>query len=184
VSSIVTRRNSTREAIKDGAFWGFGHSSTIVLVGIFVIAARVVVAEQTFGYLEAVVGVMLIGLGIHRLWKYLVVERHHLSMHHDGTVHDHRLAYGVGLVHGLAGSGALILLVMAQLKGVWESLVYLLIFGVGSVAGMMVASGLFSLPFSQKLGGKTVQATLSLLSAVLCIGFGLKVVWENLSNAS
>lgn len=93
----------------------------------------------------------------------------------------HRLAYGVGLIHGLAGSGALVVLVMSQIQRVDHSLLYLLLFGVGSIAGMLLASGIFSLPFSKKMSGNTLFATtLTVISSLLCIGYGAWVISENL----
>lgn len=96
---------------------------------------------------------------------------------------NHRLAYAVGLVHGLAGSGALVLLVMSQMPGPASALGYLLVFGLGSIGGMLLASGVFSLPFSKRLSSNTtLQAGLTLLSSLLCVGYGLHVVFENLMS--
>lgn len=182
VSSIVTRRKSVFTAVKDGLYWGLGHTSTILLVGLMMIVARVAVAESTFHYFEAGVGFMLILLGAHRIWKTWAHERNHAHAHAHHTPHDHKLAYGVGLVHGLAGSGTIVLLAMTQLKGSLEAVLYLLIFGVGSIGGMLLASGVFSLPFSQKITqNNAVRWGFTLLSSVLCIGFGIKVMVENMS---
>jgi len=86
-------------------------------------------------------------------------------------------------VHGLAGSGTLILLVMTQLETAWQGISYLLIFGMGSVLGMLLASGVFFLPFSQRLSRNfKLQRGLTLLSALLCITFGCKVVFDNLTS--
>lgn len=94
---------------------------------------------------------------------------------------SHRLAYLVGLIHGLAGSGALVLLVMSQIRSAPVAMAYLLVFGIGSIGGMLLASGLFSLPFSKKLSANTtLQTGLTLLSSLLCVGYGLHVVYENL----
>ena len=100
---------------------------------------------------------MLVSLGISRLLKLAreKKEKEHThepaasiegaaAYHYSGQghrhYHAHKLAYGVGLVHGLAGSGALVLLVMAQIKEPVNGLFYLLVFGMGSVAGMLVAA--------------------------------------------
>lgn len=183
VSSIVTRRNSFVTAIKDGIFWGLGHTSTILAVGMVMLVARYMIAEHTFQYFEACVGVMLVLLGLQRIWKTWQHEQNHAHAHQHAEPHGHKLAYGVGLVHGLAGSGTLILLVMSQLQTAWEGITYLLIFGIGSIAGMLLASGLFSLPFSMKIADKPrLQKGLVLLSSLLCIGFGCKVIFENLSH--
>lgn len=183
VSSIASRRNSVLMAIKDGVFWGLGHTSTILVIGICMILAKMVVAERIFHYFEAGVGFMLVFLGAHRIWKTWEHERNHVKAHHHHQPHGHRLAYGVGLVHGLAGSGTLILLVMSELKTAWEGIAYILIFGLGSIGGMLLASGIFGLSFSSKVStNPAVHRGLTLLSAVLCIGFGCKVVFDNLIN--
>ncbi len=94
---------------------------------------------------------------------------------------NHHLAYGVGLVHGLAGSGAMILLVMTEIQSSFNSMVYLLIFGIGSVVGMLVAAGIFSLPFSKRISNNEgLQLRLVILSSLLCIGYGAFVMIENL----
>ncbi|MDX2134360.1 MAG: urease accessory protein [Saprospiraceae bacterium] len=179
VSNIVTRRRTLLASLKDGVYWGLGHTSTILLVGLLVIVIRVSIAERTFSYFEAAVGLMLIVLGAYRLWKARRIEPTVHDHHHEEP--HHHLAYGVGLVHGLAGSGALVLLVMTQLKSSFDGIVYLLIFGFGSVVGMLLASGVFSLPLSQKISrGNEVRWAFTLLSSLLCMVFGAKVVWENL----
>ena len=183
VSSIASRRKSVFMAIKDGIFWGLGHTSTILIIGIVMILAKIVVAEQVFHYFEAGVGLMLILLGAHRIWKTWEHEKNHIAAHDHHEPHGHRLAYGVGLVHGLAGSGTLILLVMTELHTAWEGIVYILIFGIGSISGMLLASGIFGLPFSTKVStNPAVHRGLSLFSALLCIIFGCKVVFDNLIN--
>lgn len=179
VSSLVTRRQNLVASLKDGIYWGMGHTSTILGVGILMILLKIAIAEATFSYLEAGVGIMLIVLGGHRLWK----SRTQSFMHqHDGHApHSHKLAYSVGLVHGLAGSGTLVLLVMSQMRSNWEGIVYLLIFGIGSIGGMLLASGMFSLPFSKKWGAANrIQRLLTLLSSLLCMGLGAKILCENL----
>jgi high-affinity nickel permease len=181
VSSIVTRRKSTLKAIKDGIYWGLGHSSTILAIGIGMMMAKVMVSEHIFHYFEAGVGFMLILLGAHRIWKTWQHTQHHALAHHHEEPHGHSLAYGIGLVHGLAGSGTLVMLVMTELKTAWEGIIYLLIFGIGSIAGMLLASGIFSLPFSTKVSSSPLlHRGLTLTSSLLCIIFGCKVVFQNL----
>ncbi len=183
VSSIVTRRKSVLLAVKDGIFWGLGHTSTILLIGVVMILAQVVVSERTFHFFEAGVGVMLALLGLQRIRDIYLQKQRHAHAHEHDMPHNHKLAYGVGLVHGLAGSGTLVLLVMTQLKSGWESMTYLLIFGFGSVLGMLLASGVFFMPFSRKWTRNfTLQRGLTVISSLLCITFGCKVVFDNLTN--
>lgn len=176
VSSLVSKRDRIILAIKDGIYWGLGHTSTIFLIGLIIIIGKATFLNGLFGYFEAVVGLMLIAIGFYRINKHFRKEE--LEPPHD---HHHHLAYGVGLVHGLAGSGAMILLVMSEIKDEWSSLIYLVIFGIGSIVGMLVAAGIFSLPFSKKITqNKTLQAILIFASSILCIGYGAFVIYENL----
>lgn len=200
VSNMVTRRSKTIKAVKDGMYWGLGHTSTILLTGIGVLLLKFQVNENYFGYFEALVGVMLIFLGVYRIVKWYKERKPflhtHPHLHGDGRQHSHTHlhyagrqghqhshlpAYQVGLVHGLAGSGSLMLLVMSQSKSVSYGLVYLIIFGFGSVLGMMIAAGVFSLPFSQQLfRNQKYQMVLVFLSATLCIVYGGWVIFQNL----
>ena len=119
---------------------------------------------------------MLIVLGVFRLFQFYRHEHRAIDPNDK-----HHLAYGVGLIHGLAGSGALVLLVMADIQGSLNSIIYLLIFGLGSIIGMLLAAGIFSLPFSKKFtSNRSLQLVLVWLSSLLCIGYGAFVLYENL----
>ncbi|MBK8503811.1 MAG: urease accessory protein [Saprospiraceae bacterium] len=176
VSNIVTKRKSVSLAIKDGIFWGLGHTSTIFFFGFLVIVGRVTFLDGCFGYLEAFVGLMLITLGLVRLYQYFRKRNLHFV-----EVHKHHLAYGVGLIHGLAGSGAMILLVMTEVETGVDSLIYLVIFGIGSIVGMLIAAGLLNLPFSRKIGNNAnLQLILVVLSSLLCLFYGGFIIYKNL----
>ncbi|MEO8762952.1 MAG: hypothetical protein ABI416_01635 [Ginsengibacter sp.] len=199
VSNIVSQRKNSRLAMKDGVFWGLGHASTIFFIGVLMILFKVGISAQYFHYFEAIVGCMLIALAGYRLLKFfrgkkVVIHAHthdhedaqHKHLHvHIGAEHEHHhmhsLAYSVGLVHGLAGSGALILIAMSQIRGPVEGLVYLVIFGSGCIVGMLLAAGLFSIPFSKKImEARILQSFLVITSSVLCLVYGSKVIYENL----
>jgi high-affinity nickel permease len=200
VSNIVSQRNNVWSSMKDGIFWGLGHASTICFIGILMILFKVGIAEHYFHYFEATVGAMLIVLAVYRLVKFfrsnkIVVHAHahehagttmHKHLHvHIGKTHQHHhthsLAYGVGLVHGLAGSGALIVIAMAQMKTALDGFTYLIIFGGGCIVGMLVAAGLFSIPFSKKIiQAQMLQSFLIITTSALCLLYGAKVIYENL----
>jgi hypothetical protein len=113
----------------------------------------------------------------------------HARLHASGIAHSHphshSLAYGVGAVHGLAGSGTLVLLVMSNITGAAASMLYLFNFGVGSMGGMLFAASIFSLPFSKRFSSKissstTVQRALTFVSAATCICYGAWIIFSNL----
>ncbi|MBW0162415.1 MAG: sulfite exporter TauE/SafE family protein [Sediminibacterium sp. Gen4] len=185
VSNIVTNRDKSIKALKDGLSWGLGHTSTILIMGTLVLLMKFNISDSVFSYFEAVVGVVLVSLGIHRIiqWykrKYSMAATH---THEDGSVNNgsHLPAFLIGLFHGLAGSGALILLVMSDSTTVGNGLLYLLLFGLGSVTGMTFAAGTFSLPFNKKIiANVKLQIILVFISSTLCITYGTKVIIENI----
>jgi uncharacterized membrane protein YkgB len=195
VTNIVSQRTKIFPALKDGIFWGLGHTSTIFLIGIIMILFKVNIPENSFSWFEAAVGLMLITVAAFRFYIFLRdehivhVHRHehagentspHTHVHLKGN-RLHRTSYGIGIIHGLAGSGALVVLVMTQIGTVTNSLLYLLIFGVGSIVGMTLVAGVFSIPFSKKLiNSKALRTVLVLISSLLCFGYGCYVIYENL----
>jgi ABC-type nickel/cobalt efflux system permease component RcnA len=212
VNNLVTNRNKMNQAVKDGIYWGIGHTLTIFVVGILMIGFKVAVSEHIFNYLEATVGLMLVFLGMYRLSKLFKKNTHthtyshshalsnsnsmsHLHSHtyshshytatsnhsHPNNLNTFSAAFGVGLVHGLAGSGALVALVLTQMKSATEGLLYILIFGIGSILGMFAASGLFSIPFSKSvLKSNKLQIGLIIISSLLCVFYGSLVIYKNL----
>lgn len=175
INTLVSHRENLKQSLKDGIFWGIGHTTTIFLVGILMIGFKLNIGENIFKNFEAGVGIMLIFLGIYRMSK-LYFPKQHIHTHNTS-----RAAFGVGLIHGLAGSGALVVLVISQMKTPFEGLMYILIFGLGSIFGMFLAAYLFSIPYTKSvLKSKKLQASLVIISSLLCIIYGGKVVYENL----
>ena len=175
VNTLVSHRENLKQSLKDGIFWGIGHTTTIFLVGILMIGFKLNIGENVFKNFEAGVGIMLIFLGIYRMSKLYFPKQH------NHTHNTSRAAFGVGLIHGLAGSGALVVLVISQMKTPFEGLMYILIFGLGSIFGMFLAAYLFSIPYTKSLlKSKKLQASLVIVSSLLCIIYGGKVVYENL----
>ncbi len=180
ISNIVTKRRRLALAIKDGIFWGLGHSSTIFLIGLIIIVGKASIAQDTFAYFEGLVGVMLVFLGAFRLYRFFAKSKI-MDDSEEVAKKQHHLAYGIGFIHGLAGSGAMILLVMTELHTSYSSMLYLIIFGIGSIIGMLVAASIFSIPFLQRMTNyKGIQSVLIFLSSILCIGYGVCIITENL----
>jgi ABC-type nickel/cobalt efflux system permease component RcnA len=150
--------------------------------------------------LEFGVALMIIGLGTAALWRALRTRSDfHVHKHSHGGVshvhihfheaetrhqaerkHSHAVAtVGVkpvliGMMHGLAGSGALTLLVLTQIGSVWVGFLYLAIFGLGSIVGMLLMSGLIGLPFAlTSRGVSSLHHRMQLTAAVVSIAFGL-----------
>jgi len=173
VSNIVTKRDSVLLAVKDGVYWGLGHTTTLVIVGSVIILSRATFLNS--GYFEALVGLMLVVMGISRLTNKRNFAR-------IGTPrYQHSMAYTIGLLHGLAGSGALVLLVMSEISDPILGISYLFVFGIGSIIGMLVAAGLFSIPFTQRMKiNRTFRSGIVAVSSLVCVIYGSWMIYKNL----
>lgn len=191
VASLSARSRHLLDVVKHGLTWGLGHALTLLLLAGGVFLAGAVIPEAWAARLEFCVGVMLVGLGAQALWK-LWRERAHVHVHtHDGVaehlhLHSHREseahhhAHGfrwrtllVGLMHGLAGSAALLLLAATRVKEPGWGLLYIAVFGVGSMLGMGALSAALAVPLSAS--AKKLTALHSGLQGVIgvatvCIG--------------
>src|SRR5688500_13387039 len=153
VSTIVSEKKSLLTASVVGGFWGLGHTIALLAVGAVVIFLKVQLSETVEARLEAVVGAMLILLGLNALRKLFSADKVHVHPHeHDGLeqihIHSHEhepqpshIRCGprstlIGLVHGLAGSAALMLLILPIIPSPAVALLYIVIFGIGPIGGM------------------------------------------------
>lgn len=174
VASIAADTRKLRSAVRHGAVWGLGHTLTLLLLGGLVVYLGEAIPETWAQGLELAVGVMLVVLGatlLHRLWRERVhfhLHRHadgimHLHAHkharaektHDSRHHEHEHPKGlplrslaVGMMHGMAGSAALVLLALGSVESVPLALVYIVLFGFGSIVGMAVLSAVMAVPLT------------------------------------
>ncbi len=194
VTTIVSRSNSLLRSALVGLIWGIGHTLTLFAVGFGVLVFKLTIPDRLALSMEFVVGALLVLLGI-PIIRRLVANRAHVHLHqhedkkhlhshsHDGTLgHDHRHIRRpllLGMVHGLAGSGALIPLVLSTMPSVAQGLFFLLVFGVGSTLGMLLFSGLISLPFRFTAG---LSLRLNLwtqgVAGAISIILGLFIMWQ------
>jgi sulfite exporter TauE/SafE len=193
VTTIVSRSRSLLRSALVGLSWGIGHTVTLFVVGFGVLVFKLTIPDRLALSMELVVGVILVLLGVplikqlvggsHVHWHQHGDKRHlHSHSHDEAPSHDHqyiRRSLLVGMVHGLAGSGALTLLVLSAMSSVVQGLFFLLLFGIGSILGMLLFSGLISLPFrltarrSLRLN-LWVQGAAGLISVLL----GLSIIWQ------
>ena len=197
VSTIVSEKKSLLTASLVGGLWGVGHTVSLFAVGVLVIFLKLQISESSEAWLEAIVGAMLIALGANALRK-LFTEKVHVHVHEHGErehihIHAHKNAteeshHGfslrsvfIGMVHGLAGSAALMLLIVPTIKSPVIGLLYILIFGIGSIGGMMAMSFLIGLPVHFTAGSFThLNKAIRLAAGVFSFGLGMVIVYENL----
>lgn len=168
VSTMMSQHRTLGRSSLVGVFWGLGHTTTLFLVGLAVFLLRVRIPDWVAPIGELAVGLVLLALGVAILTGHLTrrvhahVHRHggevHVHFHshagseahdHDHALPQHHTSLLVGMVHGLAGSAALMLLVLASIRTPTAGLLYILTFGIGSVAGMLGLSMLIGLVFTR-----------------------------------
>jgi high-affinity nickel permease len=202
ITMITGGDRGWKKAAAVGVFWGAGHTVALLIATAILVTTKMVVPVEVTSYLEAAVGIMIVILAL-RLLRDVVRGKFHDHRHEHGTVvhvhphaherqhdasHHHSVAvmarpFTVGLVHGAAGSATLLVTTLASTAGTAEALLSVLVFGVGSTAGMAFASSLVTLPlrFSAQRGNVAFQ----LLTAVIAISsvvFGLHYCYSALSG--
>ncbi|MGI0004225.1 MAG: sulfite exporter TauE/SafE family protein [Candidatus Nitrosotenuis sp.] len=182
---------STIKSAVLGAFWGAGHTTTLVLMGLLAYVLAVKIEQQVFSSLEFIVGMMLIFLAVTTIFnKKLKFGHRHPHQHKDGTIHydahihddtDHKhghKSYLIGCIHGLAGSGSLVVLTAATLNNVGMVLSFILIFGVGSIIGMALVSGLMGLPFAFSTRIRTINRVFRYVAGAFSLVIGANIVYQ------
>jgi cytochrome c biogenesis protein CcdA len=201
VSTIMAtseRHKKLRRAPLLGALWGLGHTSSLFVAGLVVLLLAVSIPQKVSNTLEFGVGVMLVFLGATTLTgfnigKFMrgIFSRHkheHPHVHEDiGVVHSHEhdhhdhkhghKSLTVGMVHGMAGSGALMILVLSTISSVPLGLAYIAIFGAGSIASMTAMSTLIGLPFA-KTRRYGLSLALRYIAAAITLAIGAGLIYE------
>jgi high-affinity nickel permease len=200
VSTFVSEEKSVWKSSLIGAYWGMGHTAALLVFGMAIATFRLAVPASLSQFLEFAVGCMLVILGINVIRKLIKGQAIHIHTHaHDGTTHSHLhvhvasnehahkhhvLRVGgrpfvVGVVHGLAGTAALMLLVVSAIPSALLALGYILIFGIGSIGGMMIMSTLMSVPLALAAGRiATVDRLIRLAAGLFSLGFGIFLAWD------
>jgi len=192
VSTLVTRERGKARAALLGAWWGIGHTLSLLLVGIALVVLRAELPARAANLFEFFVAIMLVALGVRAV--YLAarqgpagpahVHQHGHVVHSHSGAHAHvhvgpwtlaRRPLLVGAVHGLAGSGALTALVLTTLPTTASRLAYMLLFGLGSTAGMAMLSALLGWPIARIQAHTGLARGLSAL--VGCVSIVLGLFW-------
>ena len=202
VAALSAKKSSPRQLVLRGAYWGLGHTLSLFAICGAVILLGLAITEHVEAVLEFCVGVMIVLLGVHVLFT-LTRRRIHFHVHqrggerhvhahahagestgHDASPHAHAHPSGfikalvVGLMHGAAGSGALLVLVVAVSHSTAGALYYVLSFGLGSIIGMAALSFVASYPlkFLEKGAGWLDTAVMAAIGGfAVLIGGGLVI---------
>lgn len=225
VTTIVSEYRNPLPAIWVGVSWGLGHTTTLFLVGVILLAVKIPMPQNIALFFEFLVGIVLIILGIQIFRGFRRGQAHlhphphgedihaHFHSHTETPAHSHHhlgrrnfaqlligaiipgehhqtgwrsslkpffrvKSYIIGTVHGLAGSAALMLLVLASVESWWIGVWYILFFGLGSVAAMGVVTIFLTLPFSASTPLLRLNRLIRSAAATLAILFGLFLMVE------
>ena len=171
-----------------GALWGMGHTSSIILIGLVIAGLSLNIPDDFFVSAEVVVGFMLIILGIFTFTNKSIFKQKHIHPHkhsngishthshnhNENHIHGHK-AYLIGCIHGIAGSGGLVALTASTMNGFDMIIYFLILFGMGSIIGMTVASGVIGLPFIffSKMSSVTKYIRYAIASITFIIGINI-----------
>lgn len=206
VNTVTAKQKHIRGAAVVGILWGIGHSITVTLVGIPIIFFSLKIPDKIGLGLEFSVGTMLVVLGIINLYgmrsqilqtiakivhkhshSHLDIEHNHLHIHLKNDSNEtHHLSFPqiirpifIGLIHGLAGSSAIAILILTTIHNSLLAAVYLLIFHIGVIIGMMIITTL--LGASIAMASKRIaflQKYLVAGSGLLSFIFGLYIMYQ------
>jgi len=197
VSTIASRSKKLWRSSLAGVFWGIGHTATLFIVGLVLILMNGEIPDKWAMSLEFLVGIMLVYLGITSILSFKNIHTH--EHEHDGELHKHFHSHKydsehehkhqhkdvfymksmlVGLVHGLAGSAAMTLLTMSTVKSVWEGAVYILVFGVGTVVGMLLFTTVIGIPFVISAKKIKINKALTQITGVISTAFGFYYMYN------
>lgn len=190
VSTLASQeRGGLAASLKLGVFWGLGHSLSLLLVGGTLAFLGAQMPESVSLGFELLVAVMVTGLGLRAVLRALAEGRAGAEHTHEhgGLTHTHTAPAQhlhlsrwtlatrpllIGLLHGLAGSGALTALVLAELPTAAARLTYIALFGAGSVVGMALLTGLAGVPMTKLARAPRLAAGLLLATGLMSTGIG------------
>ena len=208
VATLASGRHTLAQTVRQGIAWGLGHTFTLMLFGGVVMALGKAIPTHMGQALEFAVALMLIVLGADVIGRLLRQKVHfHIHEHGPGTRHvhahshagekpaptvPHRLhahghphalpvrALAVGMVHGMAGSAALILLSLETVQSVAMGFAYITLFGLGSIAGMALLSAAIAVPLRLSSAGRLawVHKSISLAVGAFSCLLGALIVYR------
>ena len=201
ISTLVAGRGSRRAGggLALGLFWGLGHTAALLGVALALTLLKTTLSPRLADGFELGVAIMLLALGARALKRaaeegsagprLLHAHGGHRHVHETGVGHVHLGGWTlacrpllVGVIHGLAGSGALTAVVLAGLPGAAARLIYIALFGLGSMLGMALLSGLVGWPLARIGHRPAVARLLGGATGLFSIALGLFWGWPLLGR--
>ncbi|MCP8970522.1 urease accessory protein UreH [Ectobacillus ponti] len=177
VATAVSGSRKLSRSTLTGVFWGIGHTATLLLVGMLLVLTKGQLSEKWAMSLEFLVGIMLVCLGARGLLSLQKDYSHQAAS--DAAKRSFLKVTMIGFVHGLAGSAAMTVLTMSMVNTVWEGAVYILVFGIGTILGMLGFTTVIGIPFVYS-GKKNMLANRFLLrcTGAVSLVFGMYYMYN------
>jgi sulfite exporter TauE/SafE len=173
VSTIASRTKTLKKSSLTGVYWGIGHTTTLLFIGMIVIGLKTAIPEKVSLTLELFVGIMLVILGIlsFRDGRYKLVQN-------DKMEYTNIKSLIIGFIHGLAGSAAMVLLTMTTVESYFQAFLYICVFGVGTIIGMFFFTTILGLPFIFGSKVKKFVPFICSLAGAISILYGIFYIYE------
>ena len=191
VSNYVHRSPSFMRSAVMGISWGSGHTVTLMIAGIILMVFKIAIPEHISGYFEYLIGLLLLGFGVNIFYR-LIKSRTHIHLHdHEGKKHLHfhshadqkdhehsHRSFLFGILHGLAGTSSLMLVVISSIDSYELGISFILVFGIGSIIGMLLFSLTLWLSFNFTFKSfPSVNRSASFLTAVFSLLVGTQIIF-------
>ncbi|WP_353616276.1 sulfite exporter TauE/SafE family protein [Bacillus sp. es.034] len=171
VSTIASQTKRLSRSSLAGIFWGLGHTAILLLIGIIVISFGQHISGSIALSLELIVGMMLVYLGLSGF-------KSDKAINVVAIKHFHKKSFLIGGIHGLAGSAALVIMTTAQAQNSREAFLFMLIFGVGTIFGMLLFTTILGLPFLLSLRQKKLSINITRVASIISIVYGVYYMIE------
>ena len=207
VATFATEHGNVWRGMWVGASWGLGHTTPLLILGIVILLVKEALLdryEAVAPVLEFGVGIMLVFLGAQVFYNLRRGTLHAHAHQHGGRAHVHvhathregsepgngnglhevlrpqfRLkSYAIGIVHGLAGSAAVMLVLLPQIEVFWVGLGYLVVFGIGTIASMALITIALGVPFALTSRARQWQRAIAGAAGAASLLFGAALMAE------
>ncbi|MGM0876380.1 MAG: urease accessory protein UreH [Bacillota bacterium] len=179
VATIASKSKKLWRSTLAGVFWGIGHTITLFIVGMILILMKDEISDKWTMSLEFLVGIMLVYLGISSMFFY----KKYSNLQEQGTRDWEKASFLksilIGSIHGIAGSAAMVLLTMSTVTTVWEGAVYILVFGIGTIVGMLCFTTIIGIPFVMSTNKSIgLNRVLTKLAGTVSFVFGIYYMYN------
>jgi ABC-type nickel/cobalt efflux system permease component RcnA len=188
VTSLVAAEEAdTRSAAHLGAWWGAGHAFTLLVIGLPLIIFKTSLPTWLESTAEKTVGVVILFLAFRVLWKWKRGDYRATAHGHESSEHRHlhkgehghshvrspRQAFSIGVLHGLAGTGAIVLLLIAALPSQTEAVAAMAVFAPMSIVSMAACTAAFAWVLTRPVVAPVYRSLLIPLLGAFGVMFGL-----------